>query len=229
MTIACTISPETAGESDAVRHASVSKTRNESEEPRLPASVRSLSVERRLKRGEVLFRKDDAAIGLYAVEKGNIRLSRVDANGREVTLHSAGPGDLVAEASLFSTKYHCEAVAVTEARVRRYPKKALLAEFRRDPSAADAFMGMLARELMALRTRLEQRNLRSASARVQHHLALNTGADGRTVTLPGTIKDLAAELGLTHEALYRTLNKLESAGKIARAKGRIILKDTTGI
>ena len=199
------------------------KTRDTSEESRLPASVRTLSVERRLGRGEVLFRKDDAAIGLYAVEEGNIRLSRIDVHGREVILHSAGPGDLVAEASLFSPKYHCEAVALTDARVRLYPKKALLAEFRRDPRAADAFMAMLARELMALRTRLEQRNLRSASARVEHHLALNTGADGRTVTLQGTIKDLAAELGLTHEALYRTLNKLQSEGTIARTKGTITL------
>jgi CRP/FNR family transcriptional regulator, dissimilatory nitrate respiration regulator len=154
----------------------------------------------------------------------DIRLARVDADGREATLHSAGPGELIAEASLFSPKYHCEAVAMTDARVRLYPKKLLLAEFRRDPRAAEAFMVTLARELMALRTRLEQRNLRSARARVQNHLALNTGTDGRTVTLRGTIKDLAAELGLTHEALYRTLNKLESAGMIARAKGTIVLK-----
>ena len=110
-----------------------SKTPNTSEGSRLPASVRTLSVERRLGRGEVLFRKDDAAIGLYAVEEGHIRLSRVDADGREVILHSAGPGDLVAEASLFSPRYHCDAVALTDARVRLYPKKALLAEFRRDP------------------------------------------------------------------------------------------------
>jgi CRP-like cAMP-binding protein len=195
----------------------------------LPANVRALSVERHLGRGEVLFRKDDAAIGLYAVEAGSIRLSRTDADGREITLHAAGPGDLFAEASLFSPKYHCEAVAVTDARVRLYSKRALLAEFRRDPKAAGTFMAMLARELMALRTRLEQRNLRSASARVQHHLALNTGADGRTVTLAGTVKDLAAELGLTHEALYRTLTKLESSGKIARAKGRIIVKNAPPI
>ncbi|MBZ0228179.1 MAG: Crp/Fnr family transcriptional regulator [Bauldia sp.] len=190
--------------------------------------MRRFSVERRLGRGEVLFRRDDAAIGLYAVEEGKIRLSRIDADGREVILHSAGPGDLVAEASLFSPRYHCEAVAVTDTRVRLYPKRALLAEFRHDPRAADAFMAMLARELMALRTRLEQRNLRSASARVRHHLALNAGADGRTVTLQGTIKDLAAELGLTHEALYRTLNKLESGGQIARGTGTITLKKEDG-
>jgi len=194
-----------------------------SEGSRLPASVRTLSVERRLERGEVLFRKDDTAIGLYAVEVGHISLCRVDANGRETILHTAGPGDLVAEASLFSPRYHCDAVVLSDARVRLYPKKALLAEFKRDPSAAEAFMAMLARELMDLRTRLEQRNLRSASARVEHHLALNTEADGRTVTLHGTIKDLAAEIGLTHEALYRTLNKLQAAGTIARTKGTITL------
>lgn len=193
----------------------------------LPPRVRALSVERSLRRGEVLFRRDDAALGLYEIVGGHIRLSRVDADGREVILHSAGPGDLVAEASLFSPNYHCDAIALTDARVRLYPKRALLADFRRDRRAADAFMAMLARELMALRTRLEQRNLRSASARLEHHLALNTEADGRTVILRGTIKDLAAELGLSHEALYRTLNKMESAGKIARAKGTITLEKRT--
>lgn len=38
------------------------------------------------------------------------------------------------------------------------------------------------------------------------------------------MKDLAAELGLTHEALYRTLRKLEAEGEIARAKDKIGLK-----
>jgi len=192
-------------------------------------NLRKLARERPLARGEVLFRKDDVAAGIYEIEQGQVRLFRLDPEGREIVLHVAGPGDLIAEASLFSAVYNCDATAVADARVRFYPKSALLAEFRRDPAAADAFMAMLARELMALRTRLERRNIRSASARVQNYLALNTGADGRTVTLQGTIKDLAAELGLTHEALYRTLNKLESAGKIARPKGKIVLKNTAPI
>ncbi|TIT83360.1 MAG: winged helix-turn-helix domain-containing protein, partial [Mesorhizobium sp.] len=56
------------------------------------------------------------------------------------------------------------------------------------------------------------------------YLALNTGADGRTIALRGTAKDLAAELGLTHEALYRTLSTLQAEGIIARTKDAIILK-----
>ena len=77
---------------------------------------------------------------------------------------------------------------------------------------------------MNLRTRIEQRNIRSARERVRHYLALNAGADGRTVALAGTLKDLAAELGLTHEALYRTLAALERSGAIKRGKGKIVLE-----
>jgi CRP-like cAMP-binding protein len=52
---------------------------------------------------------------------------------------------------------------------------------------------------------------------------LNVGPDRRTVDLRGTLKDLAAEIGLTHEALYRTLAALERSGEISRKGERIRL------
>jgi len=61
-----------------------------------------------------------------------------------------------------------------------------------------------------------ERNIRSARERLLHHLALAAGPDGRTVELPGSVVDLAAELGLTHEALYRTIAALENERAIAR-------------
>jgi CRP-like cAMP-binding protein len=113
--------------------------------------------------------------------------------------------------------------------VRIYPKRAVLAAFERDPKAAQAFAATLARQVMNLRTRIEQRNIRSARERLRNYLALNAGADGRTVDLKGTLKDLAAELGLTHEALYRTLAALERGGEIKRGKGKIALLRKRGV
>jgi CRP/FNR family transcriptional regulator, dissimilatory nitrate respiration regulator len=154
---------------------------------------------------------------------GQVRLSRVDRAGYESILFVAGSGETIAEASLFSNAYHCDAIASTDAVVRIYPKPAVLAAFERNPKLAQDFTATLARQVMNLRTRLARRNIRSARERVRHFLALNTGADGRTVDIPGTLKDLAAELGLTHEALYRTLAALERAGEIKRAKRKITL------
>jgi CRP-like cAMP-binding protein len=40
---------------------------------------------------------------------------------------------------------------------------------------------------------------------------------------PCTLKDIAAKLGLSHEALYRSLAALECSGAIKRGKSRIVL------
>ena len=133
----------------------------------------------------------------------------------------ASPGDTLAEASLFSSTYRCDAIATTQSIVRLYPKTVLLGDLQRDPKIAKAFAAMLARQIMTLRTRLESRNIHSARDRVRHFLAVNVSADGRTVALSGTLKGLAADLGLTHEALYRTLARMEEDGEITRKKGII--------
>lgn len=189
----------------------------------LPAAVRSAATDRKLKSGETLFHLGDKTTGFYEIIAGRVRMARVDRSGREVILFIAGPGEIIAEASLFSPAYHCDAIASTDAVVRLYPKAAMLAAFDRDAKSAQAFTATLAHQVMNLRTRIAQRNIRSARERVRHFLSLNADADGRGVELPGTLKDLAAELGLTHEALYRTLAALERAGEIKRAKGRIAL------
>jgi CRP/FNR family transcriptional regulator, dissimilatory nitrate respiration regulator len=189
----------------------------------LPAGARSAVIDHKLKAGEPLFRLGDETMGLCEVVTGRVRLARVDRSGREIVLHVAGPGETLAEASLFSPHYHCDAIANTDATVRVYPKRDVLAAFDENPKAARAFTETLAHQVMSLRTRIEQRNIRSARERVRHFLMLNVGEDRRTVELRGTLKDLAAEIGLTHEALYRTLATLERSGEIRRQGEKIVL------
>jgi CRP/FNR family transcriptional regulator, dissimilatory nitrate respiration regulator len=187
----------------------------------LSSSIRAAAVERRLKPGQALFHVGNGTAGLYQVVSGTVRLLRTDASGREAVLQVASAGDTLAEASLFSSTYHCDAVATVAATVRLYPKAVLLAEMQSDPRNAQAFAAMLARQVMSLRTRLEQRNIHSARDRVLNYLTVKADAGGRTVALSGTLKDIAAELGLTHEAFYRTLARLEADGEIER-KGSTI-------
>jgi CRP-like cAMP-binding protein len=187
----------------------------------LSSNVRAAAIERRLAAGQALFRAGSRSNGFFEVIGGTVRLIRVDRNGREAVLQTACAGDTLAEASLFSPAYHCDAVAATDAVVRRFPKSVMLAELQRDPRLARAFAAMLARQVMTLRARLETRNIHSARERVRHYLAVNAGADRRTVAVSGTLKELAADLGLTHEALYRTLARMAADGEITR-RGTVI-------
>jgi CRP/FNR family transcriptional regulator, dissimilatory nitrate respiration regulator len=48
------------------------------------------------------------------------------------------------------------------------------------------------------------------------------------VRLPGPLQEIASELGLTREALYRTIASLEQTGAIERTKSCIRLKKSLG-
>ncbi len=176
---------------------------------------------RSLASGAALFRQGDPARAIYGVEAGRVDLIRHGADGRRVLLHRARAGELFSEAALFSEVYHCDAVAAMPSQVRILAKSALLQAFRREPAQAERFMALLARQVQSLRGRIALRDVRSARERVLAHLELRAGAARRVVTVEGTLKELAAELGLTHESLYRTLAALERDGSIRR-NGRSI-------
>lgn len=190
----------------------------------LPVAIRQRSRVRELAADELLFRQGDRALAIFEIDGGRLRLIRHTADSRAVVLHTARMGELFAEAALFSSAYQCDAVASVRSRVRVYSKRDLLAAFRADPVLGERFMAVLARQIHTLRARLEERNIRSARERLLHHLALAAGRDGRTMPLEGTLMDLAAEIGLTPEALYRTLAELERDGAIHRTRSAIALK-----
>jgi CRP/FNR family transcriptional regulator, dissimilatory nitrate respiration regulator len=189
----------------------------------IPPTVLGAALRHSLAAGETLFLREDRPVGLYLLESGEVRLTRSDAEGREMTLFRAQPGETFAEASLFSEMYHCDAVASVPSVVYLLPRSAVLGAFASEPDIAQAFMATLARQVMNLRTRLENRNLRTARERVLHHLGLQASGMDRVVRVNGNLKAMAAELGLTHESLYRTLATLEAEGVIEQGHGEIRL------
>ncbi len=60
------------------------------------------------------------------------------------------------------------------------------------------------------------------------YLDLNAAPDARTVELRSQLQDIASELGLSREVLYRTLADLERTGMIKRSGARIQLKRSVG-
>ena len=194
----------------------------------LPPSLESGSVARELATGELLFNQGDPAAAIYRVESGRLRLIRRTVDDHLVILHTARRGEFFTEAALFADAYHCDAIAAVPSRVRVYPKAKMREALRADPALAEAFMARLARQLQDLRARMELRNIRSARERVLQYLRLRTGFDGRSVAIEGQLQDIAAEIGMTREALYRTLAALEAEGRLTRTEAAILLKKSDG-
>ena len=196
--------------------------------PDMPGLGRQALERRSLARNEVLFRQGDKVSAIYFVEAGRLRLERRTFDGRSLILGTTPAGEFFVEAALFSDIYHCDAVATEPSQVRVYPKQAVLNALRTDPTSAMSFLAFMAHQVIGVRQRLELMKVRSAKQRVLLYLDLNAEHDGRTVNLRSQLQDVASELGLTREALYRTLADLERAGVIERADTRIVLKRSLG-
>lgn len=189
----------------------------------LGALVRRLapdSVTRTLRTGATLFLQGDVVRDVFVVEDGRLRLQRHTVEGVRLTLQTARAGDMLAEPSLFAERYHCDAVADGPSIVRVFGRKTVLdaLEARRD--LGRSVMAALAGQVIDLRTRLELRNIRSARERVWQHLSLVADSE-RRIEVGGPLKDMAEALGLTPEALYRSLAHLEREGLISREPGMI--------
>src|SRR5579863_8423210 len=171
---------------------------------------------------QTLCRKGDAVRGIFFVLTGEVRLVRRDTNGREIVLHRARSG-FIAEASLGAKCYHCDLVAAEKGSLVRFPVYSFREALREDALFRDAWTTQLAIEVMKVRTQCERLGLHSAADRISHYIETE-GKDG-IIILTQSRKAWAAELGLTHEALYRALRRLQDDGFLLIDGDRIALRN----
>ena len=85
-------------------------------------------------------------------------------------------------------------------------------------------MDQLAREVRKLRAQCERLSLHGAAERIMHYIETE-GIEG-ALELSQSRKAWAAELGLTHEVLYRTLSRLQAEGELEINDRRIAVVQT---
>jgi CRP/FNR family transcriptional regulator, dissimilatory nitrate respiration regulator len=149
---------------------------------------------------ELVFRQGDPVRQLFFVTAGAVHLVRHQESGAPIVLQRAGPGAILAEASLYSETYHCDAVAVAQSHLWAVAKPALLARMAQRPELAAALIRRFAHELQNARFHAELLAMKTVAARLDAWL-------GWRGALPpkGDRLRLAAELGVSPEALYREI------------------------
>ena len=105
-----------------------------------------------------------------------------------------------------------------------FPEAAFREALNGAPAFRDAWMAQLAREVRMLRARCERLSLHGAEARILH--ALESEGTAGTLTLAQSRKAWAAELGLTHEALYRALARMQAADTLDLDGARVTLRQS---
>ncbi|MFL6619704.1 MAG: Crp/Fnr family transcriptional regulator [Povalibacter sp.] len=166
--------------------------------------------------GQRLFAAGQKPTRMFVVAQGCMRLTRPLRTGSNAVMQTARKGEWLAESSLFSSSYHCDAIARGTTELVSVSKRDLLTQFACEPWRYESFCKLLADHLRKLRGLHEIVRLKSARERVMEWLLLQAAGRPANLRLDQTWSDIAEELALTREAVYRAVASLTKSGALER-------------
>ncbi|MEM9537131.1 MAG: Crp/Fnr family transcriptional regulator [Cyanobacteria bacterium P01_E01_bin.45] len=181
---------------------------------------------RKFQKGELIYCQSHKADSMFILQSGRIKIERYTNDGKPVPLRIVRPGEMFGELSILNRVYFDNAVCELDSCVLTYPITLIQRAIDCQSETMKLFANNMLKTIQFMSYSLELRTIRSAQERVMRYLSLVKGADEKYVKLDRSYKDIAEQIGLTPEAFYRTLAKLERDGLISRS-GSTIGTETT--
>jgi CRP/FNR family transcriptional regulator len=194
------------------------------------------TVRKILGAGEFLFHEGDACKGFHIISRGQVRMFKTSASGREQVLAVNVAGESVAEIPVFDDgPYPASAVAIDEAEIAFISRKDFRDYCMAHPEVALkvlAFVGARLRRLVGIIEELSFTTTRQRLVSVLVRLAQSDGRKtekGIEVLLPGSNQELANQLGTVREVISRNLMRLQAEGLLEVDARQIVIKDVKGL
>ena len=163
--------------------------------------------------GDQVFHLGQKAESIFRVLHGHVQLFRDDLSGNRTILHQAFNGQFFAEASLNADAYHCTALCCEASTIQVFNSKKFKQLLQQNAQFSLSWIEYLSRELRRQRSHAERLSLKTVAEKITHFIMTEGNGKGG-VTLPGSLTQLAQILGISREALYRTLSKMKKQRQI---------------
>ncbi len=160
-------------------------------------------IQRKLDADSYLFHQNDTVRSVFVIMEGLIELTRHQECGKSIVLQRARQNSILAEASVYSGRYHCDAIVKMPSIVIEISKRRFRKKLHDSQIFSELWMTHLAREVQSARYKSEILSKRTVAERLDSWLAWKGGS------LPekGQWKSIAEQIGVSPEALYREIAK----------------------
>ena len=195
------------------------------------AALKRHAQPRRFATGEALFHHGEAALTIFGIVTGRVKVWRASEGGAALTLMFVAAGDLLGAISAAQHRPHpASATARTETDTLVWSNAVIADLVARDAVLGARMMAMLAGRAEHLMDRIDELaapvEQRVARALCRLSAELGEDGDGHAVEVPISRGDLADLVGTTAPTLSRTLTRWRGDGIVGSGeRGRIpILK-----
>lgn len=185
-----------------------------------------------VRRRHFVWEPGDTAASVYFVRSGIVKLSKVNDEGRELTLHFFTRDQLFGELAVISESPHdTVAEAYEDTQLLTIGKDDFIRVMMRTPQLALRMLRLVGERRQRLENRVESLLFRSAHARLAAlflELALTFGvrdSRGVIINLKLTHKEIASLIGATRETVSFAILDLRKDGLIQTEGKRVILLD----
>jgi len=178
----------------------------------------------------MVFDQGDPTRVVFLIKRGKVRITRLTADGKEVTVAVLGAGDMFGEETLFDAQPRTtHAVCLEESLLCTAKADDLFALLSRNPTLALNVAKILNDRLVDASATMEDLAYAKISDRIMHlfeRLAAEHGVKterGTTIDVRLTHADIASLIGSTRETVSLEMSNLAKAGAIVYDGKRITL------
>ena len=185
------------------------------------------------KKGNYIFHEGMRPQGVFCVNYGKIKLSKLGEDGKEQILRLVKPGDLLGYRSLLGEEsYNASAIVMEESGVCFIPKELFMGVLQRDGVLSMEMMKLLSSDLKHAEvsvTHLAQKPVRERLAEALLFMKETYGyqSDGITIDLRITREEIANLVGTATETAIRLLSEMKNEKVVGLEGKKIQILDAT--
>lgn len=181
-----------------------------------------------------LFQEGMTATDIFIIVAGKVQVSKINSDGRELSLRICSAGDIIGELALFThnPKYLLTAKALENGEAAVINTNYLEEKFLEDSKLSFEFMKWMSDHFR--KTQLKFRDLvlngkkgalYSTLIRLSNSFGVNKDDGSIIIDIPLKNQELANFCGTTRESVNRMLNRLRNDGVISVNRGKITIHD----
>jgi CRP/FNR family cyclic AMP-dependent transcriptional regulator len=171
-------------------------------------------------KNKVIFAQGDPSDAVFYIQSGRARLTVLSTRGKEATIALLGDGDFIGEACITTDQPRrvASATAITDCRILRIEKTAMLDVLHREHAFSDLFVAYLVGRYSQTQADLVDQLFNSAEKRLARTLLLlaRFGKEGRSENvIPKISQETLAEMvGTTRARVNFFMNRFRQLGLI---------------
>ena len=180
------------------------------------------------RRGRQIYSVGDQAEVLFILKKGKVQVYRVAEDGRRLVMATLGPGSIFGEMPLLSQRMEDGyAEALEESTICIMSRTDVESLLISRPHVALNLIRILAARVSDLEDRLEMQAFQSVTSRLAATLIRLAGEADEVKG--ASHQQIAETIGASRETVTRALGDFKSQGLVELSRGRIEIRDKTGL